>query len=447
MYVYISRYVSACPAIFLIKHIFISGKYMAFHTILRSPAAAVVLLSFLLGGCGDSDAQQAPQGQAPAVTVETLALQSITHEEELPGRTSAFKVAEIRPQVSGVIMERSFTEGGYVTEGQQLYQIDPALYRAAYESARADLQRARANVQAVQAKERRYAELVEIDAVSRQEYDDIKASLAQARADIAVAEANVTTAKVNLDYTKVYSPIDGRIGKSSVTEGALVTANQAEVLAKVTQLDPIYVDMQQSSTELMRIRGELGEEENLPVHLLLEGGKRYPHEGTLQFSEVTVDATTGSVQLRALFPNPEGVLLPGLFVQAQVVLGEEEVLLVPQKAAIRNPDGQLNVWLLAADNTVSPVPIETVREYEDMWIVAGGVKAGDTIVTEGFQKIQPGVNVTPTGGSATQEQQNIRQAGEAAEDEGTAQGQTASGQPAAPAMPEEEADNAEAQDN
>lgn len=394
--------------------------------------AAIVLLA---GGCDDGSNQMSPYQQAAPVSTVTLQKEKIVSSVRLPGRTVAYKVAEIRPQVSGVIMARTFKEGGIVKEGQQLYQIDPALYRAAYESAKADLQRARANVQAVQAREKRYGELVELDAVSKQEYDDIKAELAQARADIAVAEANLARAKINLDYTKVYSPISGRIGKSVVTEGALVTANQAEALARVTQLDPIYVDMSQSSAELMRIRNQLGEgEEKLAVTLELEGGKPYGHEGVLQFSEVTVDATTGSVQLRALFPNPERVLLPGLFVQADVVLGEEEVLLVPQKAAIRDAKGQLSVWVVGADNTVHPVTIQTVREYGDKWIVASGLEEGETIVTEGFQRLQPGAQVMATDPSA--EQQALRQMGEAVEDEGAAAGQAASGQSTAPQSPE-----------
>lgn len=414
---------------------------------LRSTSVVAALCaSLLLSACGEADGQQeGAGGQALPVSAKTLAMETVVHSEQLPGRTTAFKVAEIRPQVSGVIMERSFVEGGEVKEGQQLYQIDPAIYRANYESALADLQRARANVKSVQAKEERYAELVEIDAVSRQEYDDIEAELATARADIAVAQANVKTAKVNLDYTKVYSPISGRIGKSAVTEGALVTANQAELLARVTQLDPIYVDMNQSSTDLMRIRNELGEEQDVPVTLVLDNGDEYAHEGTLQFSEVTVDATTGTVQLRALFPNPDRVLLPGLFVQAFVQLGKQEHILVPQKAAIRDKDGNLSVWVIGADSTVNPRVIQVSKEYKDQWIVTSGVNAGEQIVTEGFQKIQPGMKVQPTPASPNAEQAAIQQAGEQmeeAQEEGEAP--TAAVTPA-PAMPEGDAQSEDAQ--
>lgn len=399
----------------------------------------LLMTALSVSGCDNGNGGEQQQNQAVPVSAVTLQQETVVRSVKLPGRTTAYKVAEIRPQVSGVIMKRTFEEGGVVREGQQLYQIDPAIYSAAYESARADLQRARANVQAVQAREKRYAELVEIDAVSKQEYDDIKASLAQARADIAVAEANVATAKVNLDYTKVYSPISGRIGKSSVTEGALVTANQPEVLARVTQLDPIYVDMNQSSTELMRIRAELGgEERNLPVKLALEGGREYAHEGELQFSEVTVDATTGAVQLRALFPNADNVLLPGLFVQATVVLGEEQAILVPQRAATRDQNGQLSVWVVGADEAVNPVPIQVSREYGDKWIVTSGVQAGDTIVTEGFQKIRPGAQVSLTDPSAAAERQAIRQAADEVEVEGSPEEQAAAPEPV-PADADDEA--------
>lgn len=363
------------------------------HSHFRWAAACCALL--LLAGCGDGEAQQAPQSQPVAVSTITLEPQPVTYSERLPGRVTAYKVAEIRPQVSGVIMKRYFTEGSMVKEGQQLYQIDPALYEAAYNSAKADVQRAKANVKSVQAREKRYAELVAIDAVSKQEYDDIKAALTQARADVAVAEAQLATAKINLDYTKVYSPISGRIGKSTVTEGALVTAGQPEALTRVTQLDPTYVDMTQSSADLLRIRNQMGGEmPELPVTLALEGGQPYEHQGKLQFSDVTVEETTGSVQLRALFPNPEGILLPGMFVQAEVQLKEREEILVPQKATIRDRDGNLTVWVMGADNTANPAPIQVSREYKDQWIVTSGVKEGDALIIEGYQRLRPGAPVS-----------------------------------------------------
>jgi membrane fusion protein, multidrug efflux system len=358
----------------------------------------------LLRGNSGEDGQNAAAPQPVDVAVVTLRPQQVRFSQVLPGRTTAYKVAEIRPQVSGIIIERSFTEGDNVTEGQQLYQIDPAPYQAAYESARAALQRAEANVRSVQSRSRRYAELVEVDAVSRQEYDDIRAELAQARADVAVASADVTQAKINLDYTKVYSPISGRIGKSAVTEGALVTANQSAILTKVTQLDPIYVDMTQSSTELMQLRQQMGDVNRLPVRLKIENNVEYEHSGHLQFSDITVDESTGSVQLRALFPNPELVLLPGLFVRSELTIAQQEALLIPQQAAIRDAQGNLSAWVVGADDTVNPRPINVLRAYEDKWVISDGLEAGDVVVTEGFQKIQPGVAVNPAPADMADEQ-------------------------------------------
>lgn len=366
--------------------------------------AVIIAALFLFGGDEAPEGAAAGAGQPVSVTVVPVVKRPVTFTEELPGRTSAYKVAEIRPQVSGIIEARLFEEGENVTAGQQLYQIDPATYEATHQSAKAVLQRAEANVKSIKSRAERYAELVEIDAVSKQEYDDIQATLAQAQADIAVARAEVAQASINVDYTRVYAPISGRIGKSTVTEGALVTANQAEILTKITQLDPIYVDLTQSSTELMALRRQLGEVEKLPVTLTLEDGMVYNHTGTLQFSDITVDETTGSVQLRALFPNPERHLLPGLFVHAKLDFGQQEALLVPQKAAVRDNQGNLSVWLLADDNTVQPQPITTIpRAYGDQWIVTAGVELGDMVVTEGFQKIGPGAPVNPVSAPVADE--------------------------------------------
>lgn len=339
-------------------------------------------------------------GEMPpaAVKTQTIASETITLYETLPGRTAAHRVAQIRPQVSGIITERKFEEGSLVEEGQQLYQIDPAPYRAAYNRALADLQKARANAKAIEAKAARFEELVKINAVSLQEYDDVKAAQDQAKADIAVANAMVATAKVDLDYTKVYAPISGRIGKSSVTEGALVTAGQSAPLTVITQLDPIYVDMSQSTADLMRLRGANDLTDQSPVEITLtDSNKLYDQQGTLQFSDVSVDETTSSVQLRALFPNPEEELLPGLFVRARIHLGTKEAILVPQRATVRNPDGNLIVWTVTADNTAQPRPIEIEREYNDQWIVSAGLQPGDVIIVEGYQKVGPGAPVMPEG--------------------------------------------------
>jgi membrane fusion protein (multidrug efflux system) len=367
--------------------------------IIAALAVAAVGLYFAFSG----KPNVAANAQPPAVAVSAIKIapSTIDQTENLPGRVNAYKVSEVRPQINGIILKRNFVEGSMVKEGEQLYQIDPALYNAAYESAKADLQRANANAKSVTAKESRYSELVRIGAVSRQEFDDIRASLAQAQADIAVAKANLATAKINLDYTKVYAPISGHIGKSSVTEGALVTANQAQILTQVTQLDPIYVDMTQSASELMRIRGELGKKKEHTVTITLDNGETYGQKGILQFSDVNVDETTGSVQMRALFPNPDGILLPGMFVQAALKLDEQEVILIPQKAAIRDKDGGVSAWVIGADNKVTPVPIQTSGEYKDQWIVTSGLKTGDAVVTEGFQKIRPGAVVEATFPAAT----------------------------------------------
>lgn len=342
--------------------------------------------------------QQAGQMPPAAVSTITLETRQIPVYEILPGRVSPFKQAEIRPQASGIIVERLFEGGSTVETGQQLYQIDPAPYEAALASAEADLKSAQANVTAIEARAKRYEKLVKIKAVSAQEYDDIIAQLNQARAAIAVAEAAVDVAKVNLAYTKVYAPISGKIGKSLVTEGALVTANQQQPLAVITQLDPVYVDLTQSSAEMMQMRRQLESgNQPLPVHLLMEDRNRsYERAGELQFSDVTVDETTGSVQLRAIFPNPDGILLPGLFVRAKVSLGTRDVILVPQQAAIRGPDGSLSVWIVnPQDNTVAPAPVTVAEAYGNQWIVTSGVDENTVIVVEGFQKIAPGATVTP----------------------------------------------------
>ncbi|MCH2547160.1 MAG: efflux RND transporter periplasmic adaptor subunit [Alphaproteobacteria bacterium] len=361
---------------------------------------AVVILAVCVGfwrlGATSPEAQKMPQGQPIPVTVAKVKKEIINYTIELPGRITPFKVAEIRPQVSGIIIERAFTEGETVQEGDHLYQIDPATYKAAYDSAKAELQRARANAKSVKSRTARYRELVEIDAVSKQEYDDIQASLAQAEADIAVAQAKVKQAKINVDYTKVYAPISGRIGTSAVTEGALVTANQAQILTKITQLDPVYVDMTQSSTELMQLRRQLGELDEVAVQIHTENNIAYAHEGRLQFSDVTVDETTGSVQLRALMSNPERELLPGLFVRANIVLNKQPALLIPQQAAIRDGNGDLKVWVVGEDNIVTPRVITTSRSHEKSWVVTSGLTENERVIIEGFQKIQPGATVNPT---------------------------------------------------
>ncbi len=369
----------------------------------------VLILAILIAGAGwywwssshkgeDQNAQSAGGMPPQSVAVLDLTTETITYSHQLPGRISPFRQSQVRPQVDGIITERLFEEGADVEKGQQLYQIDDARYEAALNSAKADLKSAKANVKTVEARTKRYEELVKIDAVSKQEYDDAKAQFDQAKAAIAVAQAAVDLAKVNLDYTKVYAPISGRISRSFVTEGTLVTANQSQNLATITQLDPVYIDIQQSGSEAMSLRSRMMGKDTVSVELVLDEktGKAYPHEGTLKFSEVTVDETTGSIALRALMPNPEGILLPGLFVRADLNLGEAEVVLVPQRATTRTPDGNLTVWTVDADNKAQQRSIEVERAYKDNWVVSSGLKAGDSVIVEGYQKVSAGAAVSPT---------------------------------------------------
>lgn len=353
------------------------------------------LWSLYFSKMGQPHQGMANQGPMPVTVIRLETEKNRTHIE-LPGRVVAFKEAEIRPQVTGIITERLFTEGSEVKQGQQLYQIDPAPYQAAYDSAMADLAKAQANVQSISAKNKRYQELVKIEAISKQEYDDVQAELAQANADVAIASAAVDQTKINLDYTKMYAPISGRIGKSTVTKGALVTANQPETLTRITQLDPVYVDMTQPSSQLSDMRGQASGTNELPVLLFLENETTpYPHQGKLQFSDITVDQTTGSVLLRAIFNNPQGTLLPGLFVKTQTLLKETDSLLIPQKATTRSADGSLNAWVVDDKNIVSPRPIMAEKAVGDKWLVQKGLQAGDIVIIEGFQKIAPGTVITP----------------------------------------------------
>lgn len=344
----------------------------------------------------------APQASAQAgppveVAVYTVRPQEVVFTKDLAGRTSAYQVAEIRPQVTGIILKRMFTQGSLVTKGQQLYQIDPSTYKAEYESASASLVRAQADVKAVEPKLARYSRLVKVGGVSRQVYDDTVAALAQAQADVAVAKANLATAKINLDYTKVFSPISGRIGKSSVTEGALVTANQTTALAVVQNLDQIYVDVNQSSEELLALKKGLNNPEaNSMVSLFIgKDGTPYDREGKLLFSDVTVDQSTGMVQLRVLFPNPDNDLLPGLFVRARVEQSrQEKAVVVPQQSVVRNADASVSVWMVDKDNIVKYRSISVFQVVKDQWVVSSGLAPGDRVVVEGIQKISPQAKVT-----------------------------------------------------
>lgn len=363
-------------------------------------AATALASAFTLPGCQNS-AGKATQAGPLEVSVVEVQPQRVAITTELPGRTSAFLVAEVRPQVSGIIQQRLFREGSDVKAGEVLYQIDPATYQAAWESAKAQLARAEANITAIRVRAERYRELVEIKAVSRQEYDDATAALKQAEAEIAAGKAAVETARINLAYTRVTAPISGRIGKSSVTVGALVTANQPVPLATVQQIDPVYVDVTQSSAVLLQLQkamasGALKRDSanRARVRLILEDGTAYPQEGTLQFQDVTVDQTTGSTILRSVFPNPKRVLLPGMFVRAVLEEGvSEQAILVPQQGVSRDPKGNPLALTVDAEGKVQQRVIAVVRTIGDKWLVSGGLAPGDRLIVEGVQKVRPGMTV------------------------------------------------------
>src|SRR5882757_6825821 len=364
-------------------------------------AAVVLCAGAALIGCHGGD--PAPAQRAVEVGVVTVKPQPVIITTDLPGRTSAYRVAEVRPQVSGVVLKRLFVEGAEVKAGQPLYQIDPAPFQASYDSTKATLQHAWAELTTAKLLEERYKPLVEANAVSRQTYDNAVASALQAKADVASADAAVETARINLGYTHVLSPISGRTSRSSVTEGALVTASQPTVLVTVTQLDPIYVDVTQPATVWLRLQRELeaGQLVNrgsnaAAVGLKLEDGSEYGREGSLQFSEVTVDQSTGSVTLRAEFPNPSHLLLPGMFVRARIQEGvRQEALLVPERGVTHDQRGEPVALIVGNGNKVEQRTLKTDRVVGDQWLIVGGIKPGDRVVVSGVQKAHPGDEVKP----------------------------------------------------
>lgn len=366
-------------------------------------AAGVAFACVLvLSGCGQPANSEAAAA-APDVGIVEIRTQAITLTTELSGRTSAFQVSEVRPQVGGIIQKRLFVEGADVKAGQALYQIDPASYQATYDSARASLAKAEASLISIRNKASRYEELVAIKAVSQQENDDSQAALKQAQADVAAARAALETARINLAYSRVTSPIAGRIGRSSVTPGALVTTGQAAALATVQQLDTIYVDVTQSSADLLRLRRDLASGQlktaganQAAVKLILEDGSTYPLAGKLQFSDVTVDQSTGSITLRAVFPNPGGELLPGMYVRAVLEEGaEEQAILAPQQGVTRDTKGNPTALVVGPDNKVELRVLKTRRTIGDKWLVSEGLKAGDKLIVDGLQRIAPGATVNP----------------------------------------------------
>jgi len=354
----------------------------------------ITMLAFGLLGC---EKQQTMTAKTPEVRVATIASSNVLLTTEIAGRTAPYQIAEVRPQVSGIIQSRNFTEGSDVKAGQTLYLIDPSTYQAQYESAAAALESAHANLETLRLKAQRYAELVKIKAVSRQDAQDIQAAYKQAKAQVNMQWAAVKAAKIRLTYTKVNSPISGRIGISDVTAGALVTEHQGKALTTVQQLDPMYVNITQSSVDMLKLRraiaeGRIKTDKNCAiVRLKLEDGTEYPLEGKLQFTDVTVDPSTGMVTLRALFPNPNNVLLPNMYVRAQLAEGiNENAILAPVRAVSRDSKGNATVYVVTEKNTVQLVPVVTHRMVGNNWLIEQGLKAGDRVVIEGLQRIRPG---------------------------------------------------------
>ena len=399
--------------------------------------AAVAAAALLIAGCGKkSAAPPAPTPEVGVVTVEPTAVPVIT---ELPGRTSAYLVAEVRARVDGIVLRREFKEGSEVKAGQRLYKIDPAPYEAALANAKAALAKAQANLATTRAQAERYKVLVAANAISKQDYDNAVAAEGQAAADVAAGRAAVQTASINLGYTDVVSPITGRIGKSVVTPGAYVQASQATLLSTVQQLDPMYVDLTQSSVDGLRLRREMQEgrlQTNGPntarVRLILEDGTEYPLDGKLQFSDVTVDQATGSVTVRALFPNPNRVLLPGMFVRARVVEGvNDRAIIVPQVGVTHDQKGTPTALVVGADNKVALRQLVTSRTYGANWVVESGLNPGDRVIVQGTEKVRPGAQVKPVAAQLAPSMTAVPDAGTSASPAGKPAGAAPAAAPTA----------------
>ena len=376
------------------------------------------MFTLLLTGCGE----QPKAGQRPPaeVSIITVAPERLALSNELPGRLEAIRVAQVRARVPGIVLKRTFTEGGEVKAGQMLFRIDPAPYQAALNSAKASLSKAEANLTQSTLKLHRYEPLVKINAISKQEYDDVTSAQKQAAADVAAAKAAVATAGLNLGYASVTAPISGRIGRALVTEGALVGQGEVTHLALIQQLDSLYVNLTQSSLEVMQLRKALQDgqlqgvsKDEARVSLVLEDGSIYPHDGKLLFSDITVDESTGSVTLRAVFPNPERLLLPGTFVRARLQQAvNESALSVPQQAVVRTAEGA-SVMVVGAEDKVEIRLIKTSASQGDKWIVNEGLKEGDRVIVEGLQKVRPGMPVKPVAWKKAEKPAETTNAGNA----------------------------------
>lgn len=362
-------------------------------------AIILICMGLILSAC--SQQKSGPPPPIPEVTFVTMQSNSVITTTELPGRTSARLIAEVRPQVGGIIQKRLFTEGSDVTAGQALFQIHPALYQVAMDNARAVLARSEAQLSTIQLKEARFRDLLAQKAVSQQDYDDALATLKQVQADIQFGKASLEAARINLLYTTITAPISGRIGRSDITEGALVTAHQPLALATIQQLDPMYVDVSQSTAEVLRLRRQMQEgqldsngKNQSQVKLLLDDGTEYPLKGHLQFRDVTVDPSTGSVNLRIVFPNPKGILMPGMFVRAIVQEGiHKNALLIPQQAVSRNPKGNPLALIVNKEEKVEQRQLVLDRAIGSEWLVSSGLAPGDRVIVEGSQMVRPDMPV------------------------------------------------------
>jgi len=367
-------------------------------TFFRRTTPALVLL---LAACGGQAPQETGAGGAAPVSYVVVKQDTITLTTELPGRTSPYESSDVRPQVNGLIVARLFTEGDMVHQGQPLYRIDPAPYEASVASARAALAKAQAAIASNEALARRYGELVKINAIARQDFENALTTAAQARADVAAQQAALHSAQIDLARTTVRAPISGRIGRSLFTTGALVSASQSSALTTIQRLAPIYVDIQQSSADLLKLRqqilaGKIARDGNAKVQLILEDGSTYAPLGALRFADVTVDQTTGSQVIRALFPNPDGLLMPGMFVRARLVEGtQQNAMLVPQRAVGRDERGNPTVMVVGTDNKVEVRPLQSGRTSGSDWVVTAGLRPGDKVIVEGGMMLRPGMPVTP----------------------------------------------------
>lgn len=374
---------------------------------------ALLALSFVLTACGEQAAQDGMSQAPQAMPIETsiLAKEAVQLVAELPGRTVAFRQSDVRPQVDGIIVKRNFTEGAYVEEGQQLYLIDQAVYLANLDAAKADLSRQASTLEQATRTRVRYQGLLKRKSVSKDDFDNAVSSEARAKAALEAAKAQVKKAEIALEYTQVKAPISGKIGASTFTEGALVTAGQGNALATITQLDPIYVDVTQAGSRLLKLKQtiksgklDLADKQHMSVSLIIDStGGAYPHEGELEFADVLVNETTGTVRLRALFPNPDGDLLPGMFVRGKVAQGiMHDAFLIPQHTVMRRPDGAAYVYVVGADNKVETRDVTIEQSLDQNWIISGGLDAGQHLIINGLQLVAPGMLVAPYQTTAQQ---------------------------------------------